>query len=89
MRFIRLFGYECIDSLVADREFIGKDLIEFLNKQYENPVLHSCQTELPGPESQGLRPKSRLRLFHDLKVEPEKFYRWLLYGRILSETIRI
>ena len=26
-RFVRLFGSECIDSLVADREFVGKDWI--------------------------------------------------------------
>ena len=25
-RFIRLFGAECIDSIVADREFVGKDV---------------------------------------------------------------
>lgn len=30
-RFIRLFGKECIGSLVADREFVGKDWINFLN----------------------------------------------------------
>jgi len=30
-RFIKLLGKECIASLVADREFVGKDWIAFLN----------------------------------------------------------
>lgn len=30
-RFIKLFGYGCIDCLVADREFVGKEWIEWLN----------------------------------------------------------
>lgn len=30
-RFIRLFGTECIDSLMADREFVGDKWIKFLN----------------------------------------------------------
>ncbi len=32
-RFIRLFGKECIDCLVADREFVGDQWIEFLNHE--------------------------------------------------------
>jgi len=32
-RFIRLFGAECIDSLVADREFIGKEWTGLLNSR--------------------------------------------------------
>ena len=32
-RFIRLFGAECIDSLVADREFVGKQWVEYLNNR--------------------------------------------------------
>ena len=32
-RFIRLFGAECIDSLVADREFIGKEWTGWLNSR--------------------------------------------------------
>ena len=32
-RFIRLFGAECIDSLVADREFVGKEWVEYLNNR--------------------------------------------------------
>lgn len=31
-RFIRLFGKEIIESIVADREFVGKDWLEFLNR---------------------------------------------------------
>lgn len=30
-RFIRRFGQECIDCLVADREFIGKEWVGWLN----------------------------------------------------------
>lgn len=30
-RFIRLFGADCIDCLMADREFIGKEWIGWLN----------------------------------------------------------
>lgn len=30
-RFIKLFGKECIDCLVADREFVGERWLEFLN----------------------------------------------------------
>lgn len=30
-RFIRLFGSDCIDSLMADREFVGDKWIKFLN----------------------------------------------------------
>ncbi|ALO17440.1 Transposase [Salinivirga cyanobacteriivorans] len=30
-RFIRLFGADCIDSLMADREFVGEEWIKFLN----------------------------------------------------------
>lgn len=30
-RFIRLFGNSCIDCILADREFVGDDWIEFLN----------------------------------------------------------
>lgn len=32
-RFIRLFGAECIDSLVADREFVGKQWVEYPNNR--------------------------------------------------------
>jgi hypothetical protein len=30
-RFIGLFGHTCIESLVADREFVGREWIEYLN----------------------------------------------------------
>lgn len=32
-RFINLFGSECIDCLVADREFVGEEWFEFLNRK--------------------------------------------------------
>jgi len=31
-RFINLFGQDCIDCLVADREFVGESWLEFLNE---------------------------------------------------------
>lgn len=31
--FVQLFGTECIDSLVADREFVGKQWVEYLNNR--------------------------------------------------------
>jgi len=37
-RFITLFGKQCINSLVADREFVGEKWIEFLN--HENIRYH-------------------------------------------------
>ena len=41
-RFIRLFGHGCIDCLVADREFIGKEWIGWLNdnriRYYIRPI---------------------------------------------------
>ena len=33
-RFIKLFGKECIDSVVADREFVGQQWLEFLNNNH-------------------------------------------------------
>lgn len=32
-RFIRLFGKDCIDCIMADREFIGEEWISYLNSQ--------------------------------------------------------
>ncbi|MGI6320480.1 MAG: hypothetical protein ACOXZK_05880 [Bacteroidales bacterium] len=32
-RFIRLFGKNCIDCIMADREFVGEEWIKFLNKE--------------------------------------------------------
>lgn len=32
-RFIKLFGKECIDCLIADREFVGNKWMEYLNKE--------------------------------------------------------
>jgi len=32
-RFIALFGKDCIECVIADREFVGKDWIVYLNKQ--------------------------------------------------------
>ena len=31
-RFIEIFGKESVDSLVADREFVGEEWLEFLNR---------------------------------------------------------
>lgn len=33
-RFIRLFGVDCIKALTADREFVGKRWLDYLNKKH-------------------------------------------------------
>src|SRR4051794_329134 len=32
-KFVKLFGKECIKAVVADREFIGKDWLQYLQQQ--------------------------------------------------------
>ena len=73
LRFIRLFGYECIDSLVADREFIGKEWIEFLNNMRIRYYIRIRQNFwVRNPKASA--PCRAWWLFHDLKVRQEKFY---------------
>jgi len=49
-RFIRLFGKEVIQSIVADREFIGDSWLEFLNRneiKYYIRIRNNFNVELP------------------------------------------
>ena len=72
-RFIRLFGAECIDSLVADREFIGKEW-DRVAQQPSHTVLHPDTSELLDVKpSTGERIRAWW-LFNDLKVGQEKFF---------------
>jgi hypothetical protein len=70
-RYIQLFGKETIDCLLADREFIGKDWIDYLNGsqiRYHIRVRENFWVIIP-------RNKSRVRvtwLFNDLKINNTK-----------------
>ena len=49
-RFIDLFGKDSIDSIVADREFVGKQWLEFLNRdniRYYIRILNNFKVYLP------------------------------------------
>lgn len=66
-RFIALFGKDCIKSLVADREFVGKKWIEYLNQEgirYHIRIRNNFKIFLP---SKNKEVKASC-LFNDLKV---------------------
>ena len=72
-RFIRLFGKECIDSLVADREFVGEKWIRFLNHnkiRYHIRIRNNFMVYLPHKNKQ----TKAFWLFNDLKVGQYKHY---------------
>ena len=72
-RFIRLFGHDCIDCLVADREFIGKEWIGWLNDNRIRYYIRIRQDIWVVKPSTG----ERIRvwwLFNSLKIRQEKFY---------------
>ncbi len=66
-RFIRLFGAECIDSLVADREFIGKEWTGWLNSRRIRYYIRIRQNFWIVKPSTGERIRAWW-LFNDLKV---------------------
>ena len=72
-RFIRLFGAECIDSLVADREFIGKEWTGWLNSRRIRYYIRIRQNFWIVKPSTGERIRAWW-LFNDLKVGQEKFF---------------
>ena len=72
-RFIRLFGAECIDSLVADREFIGKEWTGWLNSRRIRYYIRIRQNFRIVKPSTGERIRAWW-LFNDLKVGQEKFF---------------
>lgn len=72
-RFIKLFGKECIDCLMADREFVGEEWIRFLNEQklrYYIRIRNNFKTFLP--HKNNTIPVSWL--FKGLKVGEIKHY---------------
>ena len=72
-RFIRLFGTECIGSLVADREFVGKEWIEYLNNKHIRYYLRIRQNFwLRNPKSS--EDVRAWHLFHSLKPGQERVY---------------
>lgn len=72
-RFIRLFGQDCIDCLVADREFIGKEWIGWLNSRRIRYYIRIRQNFWIVKPSTGERIRAWW-LFNDLRVGQEKFY---------------
>ena len=72
-RFIRLFGHGCIDCLVADREFIGKEWIGWLNDNRIRYYIRIRQDIWVVKPSTGERIRAWW-LFNSLKVGQEKFY---------------
>lgn len=72
-RFIKHFGKECIDCLMADREFVGEEWIRFLNEQklrYYIRIRNNFKTFLP--HKNNTIPVSWL--FKGLKVGEIKHY---------------
>jgi len=72
-RFIKLFGKQCIDSLVADREFVGEQWIGFLNHnqiRYHIRIRNNFRVYLPHKNKQ----TKAFWLFNDLKVGQYKHY---------------
>ena len=71
--FVQLFGTECIDSLVADREFVGKQWVEYLNNRRIRYYLRIKQNFwLRNPKSsEDIR---AWHLFHGLKLGQERVY---------------
>ncbi len=80
-RFVRLFGRTCIDSLVADREFVGKEWIGYLNNMHIPYFIRIKQNFwVRNPKSS--EDVRAWHLFHGLKLGQEKHYDklWLLKG---------
>ncbi len=72
-RFISLFGKGCIDSLVADREFIGEKWIAYLNKEqirYHIRIRNNFKVFLPDKNKE----LKVFWLFNNLKTGQHKHY---------------
>ena len=72
-RFIRLFGSECIGCLVADREFVGKEWVGWLNRNHIRYYIRIRQNFWLVKPSTGERIRAWW-LFNSLKVGQERFY---------------
>jgi hypothetical protein len=77
-RFITIFGQGCIDSLVADREFVGQDWLEYLNDKnirYYIRIRNNFRVTIPGKPD-----KIKVSwLFNQYKVNEFKYYRKIVY----------
>ena len=72
-RFIVLFGKECIDSLVADREFVGQKWIAYLNQErirYHIRIRNNFKISLVDKHKK----IKASWLFNDLKIGQYKHY---------------
>ncbi len=72
-RFIALFGKDCIDSLVADREFVGEKWIGYLNKEkirYHIRIRNNFKVFLPHKNKE----LKVFWLFNNLKIGQYKHY---------------
>ena len=71
--FIDWFGKECIDCLLADREFIGKDWLSFLNQnniRYHIRIRNNFKIFCPKKQKE----VTAWHLFNDLKTNQMKHY---------------
>ena len=72
-RFVSLFGSECIDCLVADREFVGKEWVGYLNDMHIRYYLRARQNFwIHNPKTS--RDVRIWWLFYDVKLGREKFF---------------
>lgn len=72
-RFVSLFGKECIDSLVADREFVGEKWIAYLNQEnirYHIRIRNNFKVFIPGKNKE----LKVFWLFNSLKIGEHKHY---------------
>jgi hypothetical protein len=73
-RFIRLFGSDRIECLLADREFVGDKWLEYLNGsniEYNIRIRENFWVEIPG---KGHRVKASW-LFNNLRTNEHTFYK--------------
>lgn len=82
-RYIRLFGKDSIDCILADREFVGKDWIDFLNQhkiRYHIRIRDNFWLEKPDD-------KSMIKaswLFNQLKINESTFLHKIWYIKGLA-----
>jgi hypothetical protein len=71
--FIDWFGKDCIDCLLADREFVGKDWLHFLNShkiRYHIRIRNNFKIFCPKKQTE----VTAWRLFHNLKIGEIRHY---------------
>lgn len=72
-RFVGLFGKQCIECLVADREFVGEKWIAYLNREgirYHIRIRNNFKVFLPRKR----REIKVSRLFNDLRAGQYRHY---------------